>query len=62
MSHSISSGTFPGHWEVARVTPLFKGGGASDRSSYRPISILPILSKLKGIFTMLCIDILLNIV
>ena len=45
INYSISSGTFPDHWKVARVTPLFKGGGASDRSSYRPISILPILSK-----------------
>ena len=43
--YSISSGTFPDHWKVARVKPLFKSGGTSDRSSYRPISILPILSK-----------------
>ena len=38
---------FPSAWKVAKVTLVFKGNGSrSDRNNYRPISVLPILSKL----------------
>ena len=42
---SFSTGTFPIRWKTASVTPLFKQGAASDPSNYRPISVLPAVSK-----------------
>ena len=43
---SISSLTFPDQWKSAIVTPLFKSGSTSDPNNYRPISVLPVISKL----------------
>ena len=43
---SMSTGKFPTRWKTAKVTPLFKGGALSDPSNYRPISVLPVLSKI----------------
>ena len=42
---SFSTGKFPARWKTAYVTPLFKQGVASDPSNYRPISVLPVVSK-----------------
>ena len=42
----ISNGIFPSLWKQAKVNPLFKGGDKDDVNNYRPISILPTLSKL----------------
>lgn len=42
----ISDGHFPHCWKQAKVNPLFKGGVKDDINNYRPISILPTLSKL----------------
>ena len=36
---------FPESWKIARVSPIFKGD-KNDPSNYRPISVLPIISKL----------------
>ena len=33
-------------WKYAKVTPLPKGGDSQVVSNYRPISLLPLLSKL----------------
>lgn len=46
INYSISTGVFPQRWKTAEVTPLFKSGDSSDASNYRPISILPALSKI----------------
>ena len=43
---SFSSGHFPKFLKVARVVPIFKSGSSTDVNNYRPISILPILSKI----------------
>ncbi len=43
---SLSTGNFPSDWKRARVTPLFKAGARDDVGSYRPVSILPVVSKL----------------
>ena len=43
---SITKNQFPNDWKTAVVTPLFKKGSTDDPGNYRPISILPILSKL----------------
>ena len=42
----ITSSIFPDCMKIARVTPLFKKGCKSDPNNYRPISILPVVSKL----------------
>ena len=41
----IDKNTFPQVFKEAKVIPLFKSGDKSDPSNFRPISILPILSK-----------------
>ena len=43
---SIQNRKFPAHWKIAKVVPLYKGKGSKfDPKSYRPVAILPILSK-----------------
>ena len=42
---SISAGAFPSEWKHAQVTPVFKKGDLSELGNYRPISLLPIVSK-----------------
>ena len=46
INKSIISGTFPSQLKYAKVFPVFKGGSKSDPSNYRPISILPTISKI----------------
>ena len=41
---SLVSGTFPDDWKKARVVALHKGG-SKEPCNYRPISILPVSSK-----------------
>ena len=50
---SLTEGKIPDDWKSARVSPIFKGGDAKDPLNYRPISILPVLSKVleKLVFT-----------
>ena len=43
---SITTNVFPEKWKIAQVTPLHKGGVRNDINNYRPISILPTLSKI----------------
>ena len=42
----ILYGHFPDSWKQAKVNPLFKSSAKDDINSYRPIPILPTLSKL----------------
>ena len=42
---SLHSGIFPNVLKKARVFPIHKDGPSEDPSNYRPISILPIVSK-----------------
>jgi hypothetical protein len=42
----ISTGTFPESMKIAKITPLYKNGDNHDFSNYRPISILPSMSKI----------------
>ena len=43
---SIGSNKFPNKWKIAKLVPLYKGKGAKiDPKNYRPVAILPILSK-----------------
>ena len=43
---SISSGIVPDLMKIARVIPLFKSGDHRYFQNYRPVSVLPIFSKL----------------
>ena len=44
INRCIDTGTFPSAWKSA--TPIYKGQGSKeDKNSYRPISVLPLLSK-----------------
>ena len=42
---SITTSTFPDPCKIAKLWPLFKKGSKTDRKNYRPISLLPLLSK-----------------
>ena len=43
---SLKLGAIPDEWKVARVSPIPKSHNKSDPGSYRPISLLSVLSKL----------------
>ena len=43
---SMSQGLFPDSWKIARVAPIHKTGPTDDQSNYRPISVLPVVSRL----------------
>ena len=43
---SLTTGKYPTTWKQAHVRPIFKNKGSpSDPTNYRPISLLPCLSK-----------------
>ena len=44
---SLKTSTVPSDWKIAKVIPLFKSGSANDVDNYRPISILPVISKIQ---------------
>ena len=52
---SIKTGKFPKLWKCSKITALFKSGDQTNASNYRPISILPTLSKIleKAVHTQL---------
>ena len=43
---SINGSSFPSDLKYANVTPLFKKGDSTRKQNYRPISILPSISKI----------------
>ena len=45
INYSFKTASFPQRWKTAKVFPLFKGGDSEDLNNYRPISDLPVLSK-----------------
>ena len=55
-NYSLSIGYFPDLLKIARVVPIFKSGNSKIISNYRPISILPYISKIieKIIYNRLC--------
>ena len=46
LSLSLQSGNIPHDLKIAKVTPIFKTGNTDNFGNYRPISILPCISKL----------------
>ena len=43
---SLEDREFPSLWKIARVIPIFKDGDKSAKENYRPISVLPVVSRL----------------
>ena len=43
---TLSSGIIPSIWKTAKITPVHKSGPVDNPDNYRPISILPALSKI----------------
>ena len=43
---SISLSVFPDKCKIAKLKPLFKKGSTTEPKNYRPISLLPLISKL----------------
>lgn len=46
LNTSIVTGTFPQQWKEAIIVPILKSGNTDEPQNYRPISLLPILSKI----------------
>ena len=42
---SILNGHFPTQWKIAKIIPLYKKEDPLDPKNYRPVAILPVLSK-----------------
>ena len=45
INESINSSKFPLSFELANITPVFKSESRNHKNNYRPISILPLISK-----------------
>ena len=45
-NNCMYAGIFPDELKIARVVPLFISGDRNEISNYRPISLLPVLSKI----------------
>ena len=43
---SLQSKIVPSAWKQAKIVPIFKSGDMENAENYRPISVLPVLSKL----------------
>ena len=43
---SMSTTAFPSECKTAKLKPLFKKGSRTDPKNYRPISLLPLISKI----------------
>ena len=44
-NESFALRVFPDHIKLAMITPIFKGGSKLDVSNYRPVLVLPTISK-----------------
>ena len=43
---SLENGKFPNCLKLANITPVFKKGTRASKNDYRPVSILPVFSKM----------------
>ena len=46
MNMSLTTGIFPSELKIARVIPILKAGDPMQFSNYRPVSVLPLFSKI----------------
>lgn len=65
-NYSLHKGHFPSPWKVANVSPIFKKKDNKNPQNYRPISLLPSISKVfeklvyDKLYNYLCLNNLLN--
>ena len=45
INYTLTSGKFPNKLKLANLTPVYKKGSRNEKGNYRPISILPVMSK-----------------
>ncbi len=45
INKTFLTGKIPRQWKEAKVTPTFKAGSKGNENNYRPISVLPLFSK-----------------
>ena len=45
-NQAITLSSFPDEWKIARVIPLYKNGQRNIPGNYRPISVLPAISRI----------------
>ena len=43
---SLKTATVPTTWKCSKIVPIYKFGPSENEENYRPISILPVLSKI----------------
>ena len=43
---SLQTETVPSEWKIAKVVAIHKGGYKDDKNNFRPISVLPVISKI----------------
>ena len=46
INQSISTGSYPENLKVAKVIPIFKKNDKLEMNNFRPISVLPVISKI----------------
>ena len=46
VNQSLKTGIFPKAFKIAKVKPIYKKGDKADLNNYRPISLLPTISKI----------------
>ena len=42
----LQAGSYPDVWKMGKVTAFFKSGNCNDINNYRPITVLPVISKI----------------
>ena len=44
-NHSLSEEVVPCAWKTGVISPIYEGGSRSDTTNYRPVTLIPTISK-----------------